>query len=327
MSILIIKMGALGDLIMATPVLRNILAHHADEPVWLLTAPAYAGLFADWPGLGIKALPRKGAGAMLQTLIWMRRSGFKRLYDLQSSERTAMLCLLSGIRERVGNHPGPAYTLHPRDRYTGQCHALERLNQILLSAGLPAASGMPWLPVNESARQTVRDWLAKQGLSHHPFVLMHAGASARHAAKRWPYFAELAREMKQRGFETVWLGGPDDRELNARLSGVTGIDATSQFTINEETELGRHARFAVTNDSAPMHILSCSDIPVFGLFGPTDWVRTHAVGQRDNVITAEPSPFADDRKFLPLSMDTISIQKVLDQLIQAGVLDPGNAGL
>lgn len=325
MSVLIIKMGALGDLIMATPVLRNILAHHTNEPVWLLTAPAYAGLFADWPGLQIMALPRKGAGAMLKTLIWMRRSRFRRIYDLQSSERTAMLCLFSGVRERAGNHPGPAYTLHPPDRYTGQCHALERLNQILLSAGLPPASGTPWLPVNENVRQTINEWLIKYGLSDHPFVLMHAGASARHAAKRWPYFADLACELKQRGLETVWLGGPDDRELNARLSSEVGIDATSHFSINEETELGRHARFAVTNDSAPMHILSCSAIPVFGLFGPTDWARTHAVGQRDNVITAEPQPFANHRKFTPRSMETISIQQVLDRLNQAGLLDPGKA--
>lgn len=324
MSVLIIKMGALGDLIMATPVLRNILAHHPDEPVWLLTAPPYAGLFADWPGLQIKALPRKGARAMLQTLIWMRQSAFRRLYDLQSSERTAMLSLLSGIRERAGNHPGPAYTLHPPDRYTGQCHSLDRLNQILISAGLPAACGTPWLPVTEGTRQTVREWLEKHRLSHYPFVLMHAGASARHAAKRWPYFAELARQLKQHGLETVWLGGPDDRDLNARLSSMTGIDATCQFSINEETELGRYARFAVTNDSAPMHILSCSDIPVFGLFGPTDWARTHAVGQRDNVISTEADPLSHNRKFKPAPIDAISTQQVLDRLKQAGLLSPAS---
>lgn len=325
MNILIIKMGALGDLILATPVIRQLLNHHAGHSVWLLTAPAYAGLLKDWPGLQIKAMPRKGAVAMLQTLVWIRRGRFDRLYDLQSSERTALLSLLSGIRERAGNHPGPAYTFHPPDRYTGQCHALERLNQILTSARVAPASGTPWLPVNENTRQTVQQWLSRHQLAPREFVLMHAGASARHAAKRWPYFESLAQELKKNHhLETVWLGGPDDRDLNKDLADRTGIDATGQFTLHEETELGRYARFAVTNDSAPMHILSCSGIPIFGLFGPTDWVRTHAAGQQAHVISAEPGPLVSPRKFVPHPIDSISLQQVLDRLYQSGLIGKGN---
>ena len=34
-----------------------------------------------------------------------------------------------------------------------------------------------------------------------------------------------------------------------------------------------------------MHILSCADLPVYALFGPTDWRRYHALGQEQNVIS------------------------------------------
>lgn len=319
MSVLIIKMGALGDLIMATPAIRNIVNHHAGTPVWLLTSPPYTHLFNDWSGLSVKGLPRRGFSAMLNTLSWIRRQRFQRLYDLQSSERTAIISLLSGIPERAGNHPGIAYTTHPPERYTGQCHALERLYQILTSAGLALSPGRPWLPVNEMVKAKVRDWLAQHGLAAGDFVLMHAGASAKHAHKRWPYFSGLALELKRLGLETVWLGGPDDVVLNTVLAGQTGLDSTGQFSVSEEIELGRHARFAVTNDSAPMHILSCSGIPVFGLFGPTDWVRTHAVGQQDNIITAE-GPVAGGRRFSPHPIENISVEYVMRRLRQSGLL-------
>ena len=59
---------------------------------------------------------------------------------------------------------------------------------------------------------------------------------------------------------------------------------TRAFTIVELAELGRRARFAITNDSGPMHVLSAAGIPVFGLFGPSDWRRNHALGQAENVI-------------------------------------------
>jgi ADP-heptose:LPS heptosyltransferase len=48
--------------------------------------------------------------------------------------------------------------------------------------------------------------------------------------------------------------------------------------------LASHARFAVTNDSGPMHACAAAGVPVFALFGPSDWRRNHALGQGENVI-------------------------------------------
>ncbi len=79
MSILIIKMGALGDVIMSTSIIRTIINHHAGERVWLLTSPGYAHLFLDWPGLAVHALPRKGFLAMIQSLVGRRKNRYARL--------------------------------------------------------------------------------------------------------------------------------------------------------------------------------------------------------------------------------------------------------
>ena len=65
----------------------------------------------------------------------------------------------------------------------------------------------------------------------------------------------------------------------------------------ELIELGKQALFAVTNDSAPMHILSCSDIPIYALFGPTNPKRTHALGQENRVISVASVFPKDDSKF------------------------------
>jgi ADP-heptose:LPS heptosyltransferase len=83
----------------------------------------------------------------------------------------------------------------------------------------------------------------------------------------------------------VWLGAGADRPLNALLAQTVGIDATDAFSIPQLAELARHARFAITNDSGPMHVLSAAAIPVYGLFGPTDWRRCHAMGQRERSLS------------------------------------------
>jgi ADP-heptose:LPS heptosyltransferase len=319
MNVLIIKMGALGDVIMSTSIIRKIVDHHADDRVCLLTSPGYAHLFQGWPGLAVHGLPRRGLLAMVKTLIWIRKSRYTRIYDLQSSERTAMLCLLSGVAERAGNHPGPAYTLHPHTRYNGRYHAVERLNEILVSAGVSPCLTAPFLPVSDESKLRVLSWLSDAGLTDKSFVIMHAGASAKHPQKRWPRFAELALQFEALGIKTVWLGGKEDEAINTVLAALTGINTTGQFTIQEEAELGRHARFAVTNDSAPMHILSCSGIPVFGLFGPTDWRRSHAVGQKMNVIALDEL-HDTTCQFVSHDLANLSVSHVLDRIARSGLL-------
>ena len=305
MKILIIKQGALGDLILASPIIRRLQTHHGNDELWLLTTPPYAAIihhfhdgkkykaaahFDCWEGLKVKAFPRKGVINTLRTLSWLRRHRFHRIYDLQSNDRSRGLVLFAGARERVGNHAHYPYTHSPPEPYTGQCHVFDRLNQILASANVAPAPPRPSLPMSYGAVNHVAAWLAAKGLTDKKLVVLHAGASARHPAKRWPGFRELALMLNNEGFQIIWAGAADDAELNRNLSREAGIDATGEFNVLQLIALGRRASFAVTNDSAPMHILSCSGIPVFALFGPTDWRRNYALGQKDRVITLDRAP-------------------------------------
>ncbi len=284
MKILIIKTGALGDVVMATSLIKQIKDYHAKTPVWLLTSPPFESLFANWSGLNIKTFPRKGLMASLNTVRWIRKEKFSHIYDLQSSDRTMLLCALSGVHHCVGNHPHFPYRIHPKDKYTGQCHIVERMLDVISIAGIPASHQPPYLPASEQEKNKIQHWLKIKKLADTPFVILHAGSSPAHESKRWPYYHELGKILAEKGFQIIWVGTDDDAELNAQLSKDTGINATNEFSIIELAELGRHAKFAITNDSGPMHILSCSEIPVYAFFGPSNWQRNHAIGQRDRVF-------------------------------------------
>lgn len=289
---LVIKLGALGDVVMATALLRTLQAHHAGEALWLLTAPAYARLFDAWEGLSVRAMERKGLGPALKTVRWMRGRGFRRLYDFQSSERTAVLTALSGVPERVGNRPGFPYNLGPAAPYDERRHIFEHMQEVLAGAGVAPAAPRPHLPVGAAGRERVAAWMARHGLERGAFVVAHAGTSARWPSKRWPHFAALARALERHGLRVVWVGAAGDADLNAALAREAGIDATGAFAIPELAELGRHARFAVTNDSGPMHVLAAAGIPVYAFFGPTDRRRHHALGQAGRALVLEGVPCA-----------------------------------
>jgi ADP-heptose:LPS heptosyltransferase len=319
MKILIIKLGALGDVIASTSIIKQIIEHHGNEDVSLLTGSNFNDLFSHFEKLKVFSINRKGLINTIKTIFWIRKQNFDHIYDLQSNDRTTVYCALSGSSFRAGNHPRFPYHAHPKNEYLGECHSFDRLNQILESANIKPAKALPFLPIKDQTITEVSTWLKKHEVSEEPFALLHAGSSPLHLKKRWPYFSELARYLSKT-LKIIWIGGSDDVELNKALSHDIGINATNAFNIPSLVELGKRARFAVTNDSAPMHILSCSQIPVFGLFGPTYARRTHALGQLNNVITPSNLIALNDHDFTPENISKISVKQVLNKLIEQNLL-------
>ena len=309
-KILIIKLGALGDVVMATSLIKQIQDYHHQDKIHLLTSDTFSHFFDNWENLIVTAFPRKGFVATIKAVRWVRGNNFTRLYDLQSSDRTRLLTALSGTRERVGNLPAYPYNLHPPDKYTGQKHIFLRMLDVLACAGINPASTPPVLPSSNKEKAKVARWLKDNNIEHKKFVIFHAGSSPKHMEKRWPYYKDLAKKLELSGFKIVLIGSKEDAETNRLLNMDTVIDTTGMFSIVETAELGKHAFFAVTNDSGPMHVLSCSEIPVYSFFGPTNWKRNHAIGQEANVFSTKNNG----------PLDTILLETVIDRLLKDGLI-------
>src|SRR3546814_3947592 len=89
--ILVIKLGALGDFLMALGPMQAIRRHHPDAELVLLTRQAYrdlgraTGLFAE---IWVDPAPRWNPLAWLRWRAKLRSGGFVRVYDLQTSDRS-----------------------------------------------------------------------------------------------------------------------------------------------------------------------------------------------------------------------------------------------
>lgn len=285
-KVLIIKLGALGDVIIAIPHIEQIVRHHRGAAVWLLTAPDYTGLFSVHRHLQVAAFPRKGLRSMFAALRWLRQQRFDIIYDLQGSQRSALFSALSGAPQRIGLGSPRIYSQTVRDDDRSR-HIFARLAHLLETAGIEPAAPRPRVSVSAADEAQVRDRLCQYGLADSAFVLMHAGSSTGWPSKRWEevHVRALADELHGRGIESLWIGGKQDAVLNARLAASGGIDASCSFSIPQLSVLARYARFAITTDSGPMHVFATAGIPVYALFGPTDWRRSHAVGQAQRVLT------------------------------------------
>ncbi len=292
-KILIIKMSALGDIFMALPQIEAIIQRHADDRIILLTGPGFDHLFANHPRLQVEILDRKDGFGPLGTIgrtIWTYKQKFDVIYDLQGNRTSRTLVRFSKAAKRVGTQPRAVYNCHPQTEYTRntQQNVFDRLNESLLAAGIPPAEPRSLIYCSDVNQQAVDQFKQQYGLDSKPYILFHAGSSSEWPSKQWPgdNFIELAEMFTRLGISSIWLGGPEDRQINEYLSSRTGIDATDFFSFTQLAVLAADALCGVTNDSGPMHIMAAANIPVYSFFGPTSWIRSHAMGQQERVLTA-----------------------------------------
>jgi ADP-heptose:LPS heptosyltransferase len=285
-NVLVIKLGALGDVILSLPQLSHILEVHAKDRVTLLTAPDYVELVSGFAQLQVVCFRRRGVLEMSRLLGWLLARRFDVVYDLQGSLRSRIMTQLTQAQKRAGPSPGIAYT-HVPPGGSAAVHAFDRFNEVLVAGGIGAAAPVYRLPWKHTGQSAVDAWLGEHDLQGKRLALLHAGGSPRWASKRWgeAAFQELAAGLIARGIGVVWIGARAESDLNRRLSMVAGTDATDRFGYSELVALAGRALFAVTGDSAPMHLLSMTGLPVYAFFGPTDWRRSHALGQGGRVLT------------------------------------------
>ncbi|HRQ64615.1 MAG TPA: hypothetical protein PKZ76_07120, partial [Xanthomonadaceae bacterium] len=102
-SILVIKLGALGDILLAEGALRDIRAAHRDAHIAVLTRRAFLPLLSRCPWVDAVVAddnaPRWRLDRMWALRRRLRAGGFERIYDLQNSRRSRFYRrrLLSGI--------------------------------------------------------------------------------------------------------------------------------------------------------------------------------------------------------------------------------------
>jgi lipopolysaccharide heptosyltransferase I len=291
--ILVIKMSALGDVVLALPHIHAIAAHHRKDDLHLITGTGAAGLFAVSETFHLTRInPNRRLGANGRWAVgrWVRRQGFDRVYDLQGNSASKTLVRASRAPLRVGTQPDPVYNrcAPGKWRRTIAQNAFDRLNDTLASAGVPGAAPATGMAIGEAEIGPVEAWMAEKRLTPREFVVMHAGCNSRWRSKRWPaaHFVRLSKMIENCGLNTVWVGAREDADLNRAIASQAGIDATGVFSLRQTFALATKARFAVSNDSCPMHLFALTGIPVYSFFGPTNWQWSHPTGQGQRVLRA-----------------------------------------
>jgi len=260
--ILVIKLAALGDFVQAFGPFAAIRAHHPRAEITLLTTPPYAELarLSPWfDQVWTEGRPSWLDVAALWRLAWrLRRAGFRRVYDLQTSSRSSRYRLFAGPwPEWSGIARGAS---HPhRSPLRDLMHTIERQREQLEIAGIRD------FPPPDLA--FLDGDITRFGLPER-FALLVPGASPGRPGKRWPVhrFAEVAAGLD---LPVAVVGGPGETSLAAAIRArvPTAHDLTGRTSFAELGAVARRADFAIGNDTGPTHLIAASGCPTLALFG------------------------------------------------------------
>jgi lipopolysaccharide heptosyltransferase I len=278
--VLIVKLGALGDIVHAIPVAAALRRAWPSVRIDWLVSPKHRAILDLVPVID-RRLEMTDAG-MLGVIRELRRDRYDVALDLQGLIKSAFLARASGARRVIGfssrylreplarlfytetHDPGGAGMYHEDESHV----VLTNLG-LLQPLGLQSGDAPPEFPIDVVDSSVAKKVAESTGGR---YAVLNVGAAWPN--KRWPpsRFAAIASAVRAvHGLPSVVLWGPGEEPLaRAVVDGSSGAATLLPKTsIADVAALARGASLFVTGDTGPAHIAGALRAPIVGIFGPT----------------------------------------------------------
>ena len=269
-TIVVIQPGAIGDVVLGTPVATTLKQSYPEARIIYLTHASLFPLLRLCPAIDdFVAWNKRAPGiprhtAYSQQLHQLRETKPSLVVDLTSSFRTRSLSWLSGGRHLI-------YKKQPRSARPIM-HVTDNYLETLAALELP--HGNLHFPTLQIPAELLAD-VKKRLNTNERLVAIVPGVGKHRPNRAWPVeqWIGLSRNVVDR-FESraVLVGGADDVAAGAELAGALGercINLVGQLSLPETAALLKQCRVVVSADTGPSHIAVAVGTQVIGLTGPT----------------------------------------------------------
>jgi heptosyltransferase-2 len=251
--ILIIKLGAIGDVIRTTPLVNTYKKMYPDCKItWLTQTPAI--------------LPKGQIDEILKfdfaSSLYLQEAQFDIAINLDKEKEASALLLKVKANEKYGyilkdNVSQPVNDLAFHKYHTGlfddvsQANTLNYCQEIYALCGLEY-QGEPYLLDNHANAGYVWSQIDKTK----KVIGLNTGCGDRWTTRLWPidYFIELAKKLINDGFEVILLGGEQEDKRNLEIKEKSGAKYLGYFSLPQFINLIDQCDLVVTQVTMGMHL-------------------------------------------------------------------------
>ncbi len=289
--ILIVKLSAIGDVLMATPVSRALRAAFPDSYIAWAVERKSADIVIGNPYLDevIVWERTKRVGMMSNAVHFVKSFGqlrrelrarqFDVCVDLQGLIRSAGVCVASGSKRRVGFSDGEEFSTRfyheTYDPGKGELNAEQRNLDLLKVLGVESTDTAMYMPVPEEDKAFADTFFNDFGLNKGNVVAFCPAttwANKHWVAQRWSKVADLLSEKYNA--RCVILGSKADIALATTIvdgSRSKPVIAAGQTTLKQAGAVMLKSEAVIGVDTGLLHMAVALDRPAVGLFGASAW--------------------------------------------------------
>jgi heptosyltransferase-2 len=265
-GLLIIKLGALGDSVMALGLLMHLQENYPKKLIYWIGSRAYQDLFALLDLKNLIYLPVSGELARQRHFLGKLKISYEcfkhllsfkweKIFLCHKDKRYRYLLWCSFLNHHLVSAPR---FLNIAGRYHGE----EYVRLYFGSDGnCKIPFSLPKIKLTDS-KVASRAILAPGGQME-----SEPGKKLR----QWPvkYYAELAQYLIKKGYEVVLIGVQSDEQIDQAFKNLAVNNLIGQQSLKACIETIGGAGFVVTCDSGSMHLALLTRTMVYAVFGPT----------------------------------------------------------
>jgi len=284
--VLLVRLSAMGDVVQCLGATRALAATRPDLELHFVVQERFLPLLEGEDYLASRIVFDRFGGLMA---VWRLRQELRQLrpgvaLDLQGNWKSALVCWLSGARERIGadrrqrREPQSAWLLNQKVSWAGPPHPA-RMAEAVVRALAPAASvSRPRLAPTAAALEAAAADLRAAGVDpDQPFTVFVVTAPG--DPRSW-HLAAMRRQLELEIHPVVFLLGPDVLPVGLPAGARRVLHGTGHLP--ELVALGdlvaRAGGRVMGPDKGPTHVLCAAGARTQVLFGPGDPVRTAPPG-------------------------------------------------
>ena len=263
-NILVIKHGALGDIVLALGTMQEIRRLHPSARITLLTMASFAG-FMKGAGIFDEIIidnrePYFHVRATARVMASLVRGRYDEIYNLQESQRTRNYFALLRLLAPTGEWKW-------YESRTDECHSISKKRRLGVGSDTVTTGGIPRKLTDLSGMHGRKEW---RGMLPENYVLLIPGCSPKHVYKRWPVenYREIVRRLEERGISSVFLGTEAEAETvhKIELGFSRVVSMVGRTSLEDIPQLARRALAVIGNDTGISHMASLSGAFTLAIF-------------------------------------------------------------
>ncbi len=267
-NILFITLSNIGDAMLALPVLDILKDKYPDSRITVLASERSEVIFNNDPSLERVIIYNKACSLAekFKLIKDLRKDYFDLIVDLRNS---AFPILLRAKRKTT-----PLDHILKKNRHITNWH-IAKLRRIIKEINFNAKRQSFY--VDKDSSRFIMDKLQELGIKDGSFVALAVGA--RSYLKCWDkdkFLVLCRRIIEELNLDLVLIGDAKDKPVCDYIQGSLKrkvFNLTGQTTLKQLAALLLKSKLLIANDSGIIHLASYLNVPILGLYGPTDYKK------------------------------------------------------